>query len=57
MELLEFTPMGTVLAVRPFCHNDHDWDVHFATNETLVEVCGESKYPVPEQHLHLRKVG
>ena len=55
VELLEFNPLGPVLAVRPFCHNDHYWDVYFETNQVIVEVCGEAKYPVPEQHIHLRK--
>ncbi|MFT3766973.1 MAG: mechanosensitive ion channel family protein [Minicystis sp.] len=55
VELLEFTPMGPVLAVRPFCHNDHYWDVYFATNEAIVEVCSKAGYPVPEQHFHYRK--
>jgi small conductance mechanosensitive channel len=53
--LLEFTPMGPVLAVRPFCHNDHYWDVYFATNEAIVEVCSKAGYAVPEQHFHIRK--
>lgn len=55
VQLLEFTPMGPVLAVRPFCHNDHYWDVYFATNEAIVEVCSKSGYAVPEQHFHIRK--
>jgi small conductance mechanosensitive channel len=32
VELLEFNAMGSVLAVRPFCHNNHYWGVYFATN-------------------------
>lgn len=55
VELLEFTPMGPVLAVRPFCHNDHYWDVYFATNQAIVEEFGKAGYPVPEQHFHYRK--
>jgi len=54
VELLEFTPMGPVLAVRPFCHNDHYWDVYFATNEAIVEVFGKAGYPVPEQHFYIQ---
>ena len=57
VELLEFTPMGPVLAVRPSCHNDHYWDVYFATNEAIVEVCSKAGYAVPEQHVHMRQVG
>ena len=29
------TTMGPVLAVRPFCHNNHYWDVYFATNNAI----------------------
>jgi small conductance mechanosensitive channel len=54
VELLEFTNMGPVLAVRPFVHNDHYWDVYFATNEAIVEVCSKAGYPVPEQHFLMR---
>jgi small conductance mechanosensitive channel len=55
VELLEFTPLGPVLAVRPFCHNDHYWSVYFETNQAIVEVCGAAGYPVPEQRVYLRK--
>ena len=48
VEILTFNPMGTVLAVRPFCHNDHYWQVYFDTNRTIAEVAGEAGYPVPE---------
>jgi small conductance mechanosensitive channel len=54
VELLEFTAMGPVLAVRPFVHNDHYWDVYFATNEVIVEVCSKAGYPVPELHYLVR---
>ena len=50
VELLEFSPMGPVLAVRPFCHNDHYWDVYFATNEAIVEEFSKAGYPVPAPH-------
>lgn len=55
VELLEFTNYGPVLAVRPFCHNDHYWDVYFAANEAIVEVCSQAGYPVPETHIHVTK--
>jgi small conductance mechanosensitive channel len=57
VELLEFTAFGPVLAVRPFCHNDHYWDVYFATNEAIAEVGAEAKYPAPEQRVFLSKAG
>jgi small conductance mechanosensitive channel len=55
VELLEFTNYGPVLAVRPFCHNDHYWDVYFAANEAIVEVCSQAGYPVPETHIYVTK--
>jgi small conductance mechanosensitive channel len=48
VEILTFNPMGTVIAVRPFCHNDHYWQVYFDTNKAIVAVAGEAKYPTPE---------
>jgi small conductance mechanosensitive channel len=49
-----FTPMGPVLCVRPFTHNNTYWDVYFATNAAIVEVCSKAGYAVPEQHFHIR---
>lgn len=57
VEILEFTPMGPVLAVRPYVHNDHYWQVYFDTNKTIVETFGAAGYPVPEQHYQIRANG
>ncbi|MDJ0576975.1 MAG: mechanosensitive ion channel family protein, partial [Xenococcaceae cyanobacterium MO_234.B1] len=32
VEILEFNFAGPVLAVRPYCNNDHYWQVYFDTN-------------------------
>jgi small conductance mechanosensitive channel len=53
VDVLDFTPMGPVLAVRPFCHNDHYWQVYFDTNQAIADVCGASGYPQPQQHLRI----
>ncbi len=53
VEIVDFTLAGPVLAVRPFCHNDHYWQVYFDTNKAIREVCGEAGYSVPEQHFHI----
>ena len=45
--VLDFNERGTVLAVRPFCHNDHYWQVYFDTNRLIAETFGEAGYPVP----------
>ena len=55
VEIVSFTASGPVLAVRPFCHNDHYWDVYFAANQAIVEQFGEAGYPVPEMHYNIRQ--
>ena len=55
VELADFTLAGPVLAVRPFCHNDHYWDVYFATNEAIAqELNAATGFPAPEQHMVIR---
>jgi small conductance mechanosensitive channel len=53
VEILQFTPMGPVLAVRPYCNNAHYWQVYFETNRMIREAFGNAGFPVPEQHLHI----
>jgi small conductance mechanosensitive channel len=47
VEILEFTAEGPKLAVRPYCHTDHYWQVYFDTNKAIVETFGAAGYPVP----------
>lgn len=54
VELLDFTSAGPVIAVRPFVHNDHYWDVYFATNEAIAAVGADAGYPVPETRVAQR---
>ena len=54
VEILEFTAAGPVLAVRPFCHTDHYWDVYFATNEAIVEEFTSAGYAVPAENRVVR---
>jgi small conductance mechanosensitive channel len=54
VEILEFNLAGPVLAVRPYVHYDHYWQVCFDTNRVIRETFGEANFPVPEQHLALR---
>lgn len=51
VEVLDFKMAGPVLAVRPFCHNDHYWQVYFDTNKAIRETFTEAGYPVPEEPL------
>jgi small conductance mechanosensitive channel len=55
VEILDFTPMGAVLAVRPFCHNAHYWQVYFDTNKAIQDVGAEAGYPAPETRHFLRR--
>lgn len=47
VEILEFTLVGPVLAVRPFCHNDHYWQVYFDGNRTIRESLIAAGFPSP----------
>ena len=47
VEILEFNLVGPVLAVRPFCHNDHYWQVYFDGNRAIRESLAEADFPAP----------
>ena len=47
VDLLQFTPAGPQLCVRPYCHNQHYWQVYFDTNRLIREAFGDAGYPVP----------
>ncbi len=53
-EILQFTPAGPVLAVRPYTHNANYWQVYFDTNRLIREAFGEAGFPIPEQHIFVR---
>ncbi|MGC4008467.1 MAG: mechanosensitive ion channel family protein [Pseudomonas sp.] len=48
VEILQFTPEGPLLAVRPYTHTDHYWQVYFDTHRAIVKTFGAAGYPVPE---------
>ena len=54
VEILEFNFHGPVLAVRPYCHTDHYWQVYFDTNKTIRETFGAAGDPVPDQYVVVR---
>ena len=56
VEILEFNPMGTVLAVRPFCHNNNYWQVYFDTNKAITDVGAAGGFAVPETRMAVRNV-
>lgn len=47
VEILEFNLVGPMLAVRPYCHNDHYWQVYFDTNRVIKDALGEAGFPAP----------
>jgi small conductance mechanosensitive channel len=49
VEVLEFNLVGPVLAVRPYCHTDHYWQVYFDANKILKEDLGAFPAPTPTQ--------
>ncbi|MBO9513844.1 MAG: mechanosensitive ion channel family protein [Variovorax sp.] len=51
VEILQFTPEGPLLAVRPYTHTDHYWQVYFDTHRAIVNTFGAAGYPVPETPL------
>jgi small conductance mechanosensitive channel len=55
VEILTFTERGPVLAVRPYVHTDHYWQVYFDTNKAIRETFGAAGYPAPEAHMFVRR--
>jgi small conductance mechanosensitive channel len=57
IEILTFTALGPVLAVRPYCDNRDYWQVYFDTNRAIRETLGAAGFPPPEQPIVLRTNG
>lgn len=47
IEILEFTLVGPVLAVRPYAHTDHYWQVYFDTNRVIRETLKNAGFAAP----------
>jgi len=47
VEILEFNLIGPVLAVRPYCHTDHYWQVYFDGNRVIKEALTAAGFPAP----------
>src|SRR5262245_27455395 len=54
VEILQFTPAGPLLTVRPSCRNEHYWQVYFDTNRAIREAFASAGYPAPEQLVVVR---
>ena len=55
IEILNLSPTGSVLAVRPFCKNENYWQVYFDTNKTVMQAFGEAGYPPPNTTNFIRQ--
>ena len=51
VEIMQFTPEGPLLCVRPYTHTDHYWQVYFDTHKAVVATFGAAGYPVPDTPL------
>ncbi len=49
VDVLQFTPAGPLLCVRPYCANTHYWQVYFDSNRMIRETFGAAGYPTPMQ--------
>jgi small conductance mechanosensitive channel len=47
VNLLDFNPLGCVIAVRGYTHTDHYWQVYFGINEAIARICAEAGWPTP----------
>jgi small conductance mechanosensitive channel len=47
VDVLQFTPAGPQLCVRPYCNNQHYWQVYFDTNRLIRESFGDAGFPAP----------
>lgn len=46
--ILTYAATGLVLAVRPYCANDHYWQVYFDTTQAIKDTLGAAGFPPPE---------
>ena len=51
VEILQFTPEGPLLCVRPYTHTKHYWQVYFDTHKAVVATFGAAGYPLPDTPL------
>jgi small conductance mechanosensitive channel len=47
VDVLQFTPAGPLLCVRPYCSNQNYWQVYFDTNRMIRETFGDAGFPAP----------
>ena len=47
VNLLDMKLEGPQICVRPYTHDDHSGQVYIDTNEAIVKVCTEARWPAP----------
>ncbi len=47
ISMIDLNLVGPVIAVRPYTHTDHYWQVYFDTNEAIVRTAREAGWPAP----------
>ena len=47
VDVLQFTPAGPILCVRPYCGNDNYWQVYFDANRLIRETFATAGFPAP----------
>lgn len=47
VSVLDINLVGPVIAVRPYCHTDHYWQVYFDTNAALLRTAQAAGWPAP----------
>jgi len=47
VSLLDIKLEGPQIAIRPYTHNDHYWQVWFDTSEAIARVCSDANWPAP----------
>jgi len=57
VSLLDFKLEGPQIAVRPYTHTDHYWQVYFDTNEAISRVCKEAGWPSPAANYRVHQAG
>ena len=57
VEIVDFNERGPVLAVRPYTHTSHYWQVYFDTNEAISDTFGAAGYAVPEARYRIAQAG
>jgi len=57
VEILEFNAAGTKLVVRPYCANQHYWQVFFDTNKAILQAGADAGWPIPAPQQVVRHAG